>query len=325
MNTKATRLAYKLEEPIRLDKFLAGQIPELSRSRIQLLIQDSKVSVNDIIIKDCSYLLCYDCEVVIKTQDPILQMQPEKIEFSVLYEDDDLAIIDKPAGLITHPGEGKYTNTLANALLYHYKSNLSGCAGDVRPGIVHRLDKDTSGTILVAKNDATHMYLSDLLMKREITREYIALVYGVPIPYCGTINHNIAKHPKHRNQMCISRTDGKMAITHYKVLSVYGNNAISLIKCKLETGRTHQIRVHLTHKKHPIVGDTMYMRGLNFNINSITEADLIKNMKRQALHAASIQFIHPITQEEIRVESKIPDDIQFLMNALAVDKVNIKV
>jgi 23S rRNA pseudouridine1911/1915/1917 synthase len=308
------------EQGCRLDKFLATKLTDFSRTKIKKLIESKNFYLNNILFFDCSYALKENDELTIHLpmSEEEHNLKPYEIELKIIYEDDYLIVIDKPAGLTVHPGAGNFHDTLVNALVHKYGAKLSQLGGNTRPGIVHRLDKDTSGLMVVAKDDVTHAKLSKLLADRKIKRTYWAIVYGVLTPLYGKIETNIARSRSDRTKMMVVREGGRVAITMHKVLKEYGNGAISLVECELQTGRTHQIRVHLTHKKHPIVGDQTYGIGLNHNLNVFAEdlKKLIRSFPRQALHAKKLEFIHPITQEEISLISELPNDIANLMDKL---------
>ena len=238
----------------------------------------------------------------------------------IQYEDDDIIIINKPPGIVVHPGAGNFEKTIVNGLLYHYENKLSNIGGKLRPGIVHRIDKDTSGIIVVAKNDFTHSNLSKQFSDHTIERTYDAIVWGSLRPSKGKINEKISRSIKNRQLMAISKNKGKTAITNYKTIRTFSNSnlpKISLIECKLETGRTHQIRVHMNYKGNPILGDKSYgkLKKKFKNINSDVEKD-INNFNRQALHAKSLGFVHPKTKKQIFFEGKRPKDFEKLIKNL---------
>ncbi|MBT4109955.1 MAG: RluA family pseudouridine synthase, partial [Pelagibacterales bacterium] len=235
----------------------------------------------------------------------------ENIPLDILYEDDFLLVINKQAGLVVHPAPGNYEGTLVNALLYHCKGSLSGIGGVKRPGIVHRLDKDTSGIMLVAKNDEAHRYLSKGISIKQIERKYKAIVWGEPKQKVGIINANIARHVHDRKKMSVVKNTGRVAITEYKVLKSYG--FASLIECNLQTGRTHQIRVHLSNIGFPVIGDQLYAKGKTV---SSKMPDILKLFPRQALHSYSLSFVHPFTKKQLTFESVLPNDIKRLKESI---------
>ena len=239
---------------------------------------------------------------------------------NILYDDNDIVIINKPAGMVVHPGAGNHEKTLVNGLLFHYKKKLSSIGGKLRPGIVHRIDKDTSGIIVVAKNDNAHINLSKQFSNHTIKRTYEAIVWGTLKPSSGTINENISRSAKNRQLMAVSKNKGKKAVTNYKTLKVYRNlnlPKISLIECKLKTGRTHQIRVHMNFKGNPILGDKSYGKTKNKfkKIDKKIERE-INNFKRQALHAKNLEFVHPRTNKKIFFEAEKPKDFEQLIKNL---------
>ncbi|NDF11312.1 MAG: RluA family pseudouridine synthase [Proteobacteria bacterium] len=302
----------------RLDKFLSEQLPEFSRSRIQSLIAGGHVSVGGRKVVDSNAKVkpseCYT--VVIPPPEPT-GMRPANIALDIVYEDDDLLVINKQAGLTTHPGAGNHQDTLANALVAHCGASLSGIGGVSRPGIVHRLDKDTSGLMVVAKHDKAHIDLSEQIQSRELKRAYHAIVWGIVSPRKGVIDANIARSNKNRKKMAVFRSGGKTARTHYTVLETYGENAC-LVECRLETGRTHQIRVHMTHLKHPLVGDQTYGNPNRKGTAKMpkTVQSTIQGFKRQALHSFFISFRHPVSGKTLEFQREMPADMQALKKAL---------
>lgn len=319
------------EAGARLDRFLAGalapSIAALSRSRIKALLQDGMVSKDGATITDPSHRVKPGERYRVTLPPPEdATARPQDIALSVVYEDADLLVIDKPAGLAVHPGAGRPDSTLVNALLAHCGDSLSGVGGVKRPGIVHRLDKDTSGLIVAAKNDAAHHSLAAQFAGRTIDRAYLALVRGVPVPAVGRIEGNIGRHPVQRTKMAVVGAGrGKTAATRYRVLQRFGEVAsptASLIECRLETGRTHQIRVHMAHIGHPIIGDPVYGRrppGQGKTLGPGTApgtAQAIHAFSRQALHARLIGFDHPRTGARLKFESEPPDDMRDLIQAL---------
>lgn len=292
----------------RLDKSLAQHLPDMSRSRLQLLIEKGCVRLGGATITDAGRKVKSGEHYIIEVPEPEESvLKPLDFPLSVVFEDDHLLVIDKPAGLTVHPAPGHSDDTLVNALLSHCGKSLSGIGGVMRPGIVHRIDKDTSGLLVVAKHDAAHRALSAQLAGRTLKREYIAVVKGLPVPVSGTIRASIGRSPSNRKKMAVVKSGGRDAVTHYKVVKPLNNAA--LVQCRLETGRTHQIRVHLAHIGHPIIGDPVYgrkLKGIDF--------------PRQALHAASLRLNHPATGREMEFSSKLPFDISQLINELHVDK-----
>lgn len=308
---------------LRLDKFLAQQFlslkPEITRSKIQNLIAQNLVLHNNQIVTSDSLKLKLGDQIDIEIPQPrSLELVAKQIDFEVVYEDEDLMVINKPHGLTVHPGAGNHDNTLVNGLLFNYGDKLSKYSGAIRLGIVHRLDKDTSGLMIVAKNDLTHQLLSKMLKDREIKRSYLAIVYGVIEPKNGCINKNIIRSRHNRLKMSLSKNAGRVAITNYETREILSEGFASLIECRLETGRTHQIRVHLESLKHSIIGDQLYnscQKMLPKNCSQDLKI-FIKNFNRQALHSYKIKFIHPISNNEIALEISLPKDMQELYNLL---------
>lgn len=305
------------EENLRLDKYLVHKLPDLSRSRIQRLIANGYVMLDDTVLTDNSRKVKKSDAYVI-TVPPAEEAEPaaEAIDLDIIYEDEDLLVVNKPAGMTVHPAAGAYHGTLVNALLYHCADCLSGIGGVKRPGIVHRIDKETSGLLVVAKNDLAHQRLSEQFAEHSIERTYFAIVYGVPNPLCGTIEGNIGRSPYDRKKMAIVSCGGKTAITHYKTIQIFGRSA-ALVQCNLETGRTHQIRVHLSSIGHALIGDKVYVK------NKKSEQAVFEKLKccinsfpRQALHAKSLGFIHPRTGEQMSFNSELPEDMQTLLEQL---------
>ena len=250
---------------------------------------------------------------------PAAEAEPvaEDIPLEIVYEDDDLLVVNKPAGMTVHPAAGVSRGTLVNALLFHCRDSLSGIGGVKRPGIVHRIDRETSGLLVVAKNDNAHRFLSEQFAEHSIERTYYAVVYGVPNPLAGRIDGNIGRSSADRKKMALVASGGKPAVTHYKTLQVF-KNAVSLVQCNLETGRTHQIRVHLTSVGNALIGDKVYVK------NHKTAVNLPQNLKnyvndfpRQALHAKSLGFVHPRTQKFMQFDSELPSDMAELVQKLS--------
>lgn len=286
---------------MRLDQFLARELPQFSRSRIQQLIRKEFVTRNDSPARPRDLVHKGD-RIVLKEPPPeTIDTRPEAIPLHILYEDDDLIVINKRAGIAVHPGAGQREHTLVNALLYHFPK-LSGIGGKERPGIVHRLDKETSGCLVVAKNDATHRGLSAQFEARAVEKVYLALVGGKLRKIAGTIEERIGRHPKHRQRMAVQSSRGRAAKTEYRVIST--SNDISLVECKLHSGRTHQIRVHLHHLGHPVLGDKVY--GGRF----------AKTFPRQMLHAWKLGFEHPRSRDWKSFEAPLPQDFEKALNSL---------
>lgn len=312
-------LTVTLAEPGgRIDKALADAVPELSRGRIQALIADGRVSRQGETVTDAS-AKAQAGDYSLEVPPPVAaDPEPEAIPLSVLFEDTDLIVIDKPAGMAVHPAPGSERGTLVNALLHHCGESLSGIGGVARPGIVHRIDKETSGVMVAAKSDAAHQALSALFAAHDIERTYIALTRGAPYPSRGTIEGAIARSTHDRKKMAMVRTGGRHAVTHYKTERTYGPDdkpVAARVACRLETGRTHQIRVHLASKGTPCLGDPVY--GSGPPAQKVREAIREAGLERQALHAAVLGFVHPITGERLRFESPLPADMARLEELLA--------
>jgi len=306
----------------RIDKFLQSQINELSRTRLQALIHEGQVKLNDATIINSSKKIKKEDQIKIDFPPPKQTLiRPSKIPLDILYDDDDIIIINKFPGVVMHPGAGNYEKTIVNGLLYKYQNNLSSVGGKLRPGIVHRIDKDTSGVIVVAKNDNAHINLSQQFKNHTIKRTYEALVWGSLKPQNGKIKEKISRSEKNRQLMSVKKEKGKLAITNYKTLKVFQNinlPKISLIECQLETGRTHQIRVHMNFKGNSILGDKSYGK-LKKKFNKIDSniEKKINNFNRQALHAKSLGFIHPKSKNEVFFEAKRPRDFDALIKILS--------
>ena len=305
----------------RVDKFLQSKFNTMSRTKLQNLIRNGLVKVNKSVI--------YETSKKIKTKDMIevnfpppkrTSIKPYKMPLDILYDDDDIIIINKPAEMVVHPGAGNYEKTLVNALLFLYQNKLSSVGGKLRPGIVHRIDKDTSGVIIVAKNDEAHINLSQQFSNHTIKRKYEALVWGALKPQKGKINTKISRSVKNRQLMMVRKEKGKIAITNYKTLEIFQNSnlpKISLVECQLETGRTHQIRVHMNFKGNPILGDKSYGKSIKkYKKINVEIEKKINNFKRQALHAKSLGFTHPKNKKELFFEAKRPKDFDSLVKKL---------
>ncbi len=329
MEVETSRLAAEVDASQtsqRLDRFLSEALPDVSRTRIQALIRDGHVRLagspsGGATIEDVKYRVkqgdCFELDLP-PAAEPELKAQA--IPLDVVYEDEDLIVIDKPAGLVVHPGAGQPDGTLVNALLAHCGKSLSGIGGVARPGIVHRLDKDTSGLMVVAKNDAAHRSLAEQFADHgrtgEMSRGYLALVWGAPSRPHGRIEAPIGRHPTSRTRMAVVPDDkGRFAATQWRLAESYGGTGkdavASLIECTLETGRTHQVRVHLAHYGHPLVGDPLYGAGFKSKLNTLPEdlANAITALGRQALHAAHLSFVHPATGTLLEFNSDLPDDL----------------
>ena len=291
------------DDLIRIDKFISESGFELTRSRIQSLISDGNITVNDKSVK-ANYKVRENDHIKIMIPDAVpVDIPAENIPLDIVYEDDQILIVNKGKGMVVHPAPGHYTGTLVNALMYHCKDNLSGINGELRPGIVHRIDMDTTGLLVVCKNDKAHNFVAEQLKEHSITRKYQAIVYNAFKDEEGTIEGNIGRHPNDRKKMTIT-PNGKEAITHYKVLKNLGK--YTLVECQLETGRTHQIRVHMASINHPLLGDEIY-----------GPKTCPYKLQGQVLHAKTLGFIHPDTKEYIEFDSELPEYFQKLIDNLS--------
>ena len=283
---------YKVEEVNRLDKAISNLEQGLSREAIQRMIKDGQILVNGKQEKPSYKTSVGDVITIEQKEAEEIELKPQEMPLDIIYEDEDILIINKEKGIVVHPGNGNPDGTLVNAVMAKCKDSLSGIGGKIRPGIVHRIDKDTSGLIIIAKNDTAHINLSEQIQKREVKKTYISLVRGKVKENQATINMPIGRSTKDRKKMAVTKT-GKEAITHFKVIERY--QEYTLLEVKIETGRTHQIRVHMAEIGYPIIGDEVYSNGKNpFNV------------KGQMLHAAKLEFKHPVTGKEIKVEAPLP-------------------
>lgn len=289
------------QEGERLDKFLSTIYPEFSRAFFQKLIKSKQVSVNETPQK-ASYCVKIDDIVTVEIPDAVeTTIEPENIPLDILYEDDDVLIVNKPKGMVVHPSAGHYSGTLVNAIMYHCKDTLSGINGEIRPGIVHRIDMDTTGSLIVCKNDEAHVNIAQQIKEHSVNRIYVGIVCGNVKEDSGTVEGAIGRHPIERKKMAINEKNGKPAITHYKVLERFKN--YTYMQFKLETGRTHQIRVHMASIGHPLLGDALYSSGrLPF-----------KHLQGQCLHAKTIGFIHPKTGEYMEYSAPLPEYFEKLL------------
>ena len=309
------------EKNLRIDILLSNLDKKLSRSRVKSLILDHKLKINNNIVTDPSKKMKLDDEIYFEISEPKKEnLQPFKYPLDIIYEDDDLIVINKSAGIAMHPGPGNYDNTIVNALINYVGNNLSNVGNELRPGIVHRIDKDTSGLVVVAKNNISHENLSKQFSDHSITRIYQTLVWGKIRPQNGKIETFIARSSKNRQMMEVSSKKGKKAITNYKTLEVFENKKIptfSFVECKLETGRTHQIRVHLSYKGNNILGDKKYKKKFKKIVN--IDSDLkesLTNFDRQFLHAKTIGFNHPKNNEKVQFSSKLPTNLEQILKKL---------
>lgn len=288
---------------MRIDKFLSNAVPDVSRSYIQRLIDGSLVTVNGNKVKS-NYKTNSEDQIKVCLPEPEpLDILPEDIPLEILYEDSDILVVNKPKGMVVHPSPGHYSGTLVNAVMFHCRDNLSGINGVLRPGIVHRIDKDTTGSLLICKNDASHRELAEQLKSHDITRKYHAIVHGNLKQDTGTIDAPIGRHPADRKKMSIHAPHGRSAVTHYKVLERFGE--FTYVECELETGRTHQIRVHMASIRRPILGDSVY-----------GPVKCPFKLEGQTLHAKVLGIRHPSTGEYMEFEAPLPEYFSELLNKL---------
>ncbi len=332
--TVLSALAGENDKGTRLDRFLSEQIETLSRSRAKTLVKEGHVhelrAGEQVVQDDPRAPVAPGIEYIVDMPAPVPAVpQAEAIPLDILFEDEHLLLVNKAAGMAVHPAPGSWQGTLVNALLHHCRGDLPGIGGVERPGIVHRIDKNTTGVLVVAKTERAHQGLSDLFARHDIDRTYLALVRGAPRPLAGSIETDIARSSQDRKKMAVVESGmGRHAITHYRALETYGEiskvearPAASLIECRLETGRTHQIRVHMAHIGCSLIGDPVYARHRGIKANGRGDSfdratQLARKLTRQALHAASLSFVHPVTGETVSGEVALPDDLQELQTAL---------
>ena len=287
----------------RIDKYLSFFVDSFSRSYLQKLISEDKITVNGKNIK-ASYNLKTDDHIIVKLPESVIpDIKPEDIPLDILYEDDDVIVVNKPKNMVVHPSAGHYSGTLVNALMFHCRDNLSGINGVLRPGIVHRIDKDTTGSVIACKNDKAHNEIAEALKEHSITRKYHAIVHGVIEENEGTIKTQIGRNPKDRLKMAVVSQGGKKAVTHYRVLKCF--NDYTYVECVLETGRTHQIRVHMAHINHPILGDIVY-----------SDRKEPFKLEGQCLHAKILGFLRPSDHEYIETDAPLPEYFKHLLDIL---------
>ncbi len=313
-------------EPERLDAYLAAQTPHVSRTRFKALVKDGQVQVNDKTVDIPDYRVKPGDTISYIWPNPIDPTPlPENIPLDIVHEDAHLIVVNKPAGLVVHPAIGNWTGTLVNALLYHCGDSLSGIGGVRRPGIVHRLDKNTSGLLVVAKTDETHQGLArqfaDHSLAGPLQRRYKALVWGRPRPSRGRIETEIGRARGSRTRMAVVTQNGKRAVTHYETVETYcfaDAQAVSLIECVLETGRTHQIRVHMAHHRHPVIADPDYGAGFQTKLNRLPASlqPIVAGFGRQALHAYRLGFLHPVSNQTLVFDAAFPSDMQAFYTTL---------
>ena len=321
MEKKINLIVEVKDKNLRLDVFVNKKENDLSRTRVKNLILEKKLKLNNKILTEPSKRISTGDTIDLTIPEPkTASLKPFKYNLDIIYEDSDLIVLNKPSGIVMHPGAGNFDNTIVNALINHDKNSLSNIGGELRPGIVHRIDKNTSGLVVVAKNNQAHEHLSKQFSNHSIKRVYQLLVWGKTRPSKGKIQTLITRSSKNRQLMEVSKTKGKKAITNYKTLEVFENENIptfSLIECKLETGRTHQIRVHMNFLGNSILGNNKYKKKYKKikNIDGLLEKNL-KNLNRQFLHAKIIGFIHPRKNKEMIFDSILPKDLEIILKML---------
>ncbi len=300
---KKTFIVPQGTEPERIDKYISLVCEEMTRSYVQRLIEEGKVVCNGKKVRTCLKVVPFDEISVMVPPPQELEVEPEDIPLDIVFEDEELMVINKPKGMVVHPANGNESGTLVNAVLFHAKGKLSGINGVIRPGIVHRLDKDTSGLIVVAKTNEAHLSLAEQIKEKTCRRVYVCLVRGNLREDEGTVNAPIGRHPTQRKKMCVTEKNSRSAVTHYRVLERFGD--YTFVECRLETGRTHQIRVHMQHIGHPVIGDEVYSGGKNpFGLHT------------QALHAVEIGFVHPSLKEKMNFSCPIPNYMKTILERL---------
>ena len=321
MEKKISLIAKESDKNLRVDVFVHKKENLISRTRIKNLIENKKLKINDKVIINPAKKICVGDKLDLTIPKPKkASIKPFKFKLDIIYEDEDIIVLNKPAGIVIHPGAGNFENTIVNALMYYDKNSLSNIGGELRPGIVHRIDKNTSGLILIAKNNETHENLSSQFRKHSIKRIYQLLIWGKIRPSKGKVETLITRSSKNRQMMEVSSTKGKKAITNYKTLEIYENKntpTLSLLECELETGRTHQIRVHMKYLGNSIVGDDKYKKKFKRikDINPFLEKSLI-NLNRQFLHAKTIGFFHPKKNKEMFFNSILPKELEIILKML---------
>ncbi len=321
MNKTITFFVKDLDKKIRLDKYLTNNLKTFTRSQIKKIILSKNIKLNKKLVVSASEKISINDFIEVNIPEKQTDdIKPKKMDLEIVYEDKDIVLINKPSGLVVHPGAGNKDETLVNGLLYFYKNNLSNLNGEFRPGIVHRIDKDTSGLIVIAKNNQAHSHLSEQFSNHSIKRKYVALIWGVIRPLSGKITTLISRSKKNRQLMSVSERSGKKAITNYKTLKTFSTNEIpkiSLVECSLETGRTHQIRVHLAFKGNPLVGDKKYgKKKTKFRKINQKFEKILTDFNRQALHAKSLGLLHPTKNKFINFDSKLPNDFRKMLDFL---------
>ena len=321
MKKKINLIANKEDKNLRIDVFINKRLSEISRTRIKNLIKDKKLKLNkNILISPSKKISSGDVIDFVLSEPKKASLKPFKYKLDIIYEDEDLIVLNKPAGIVMHPGAGNPTNTIVNALISYDKNSLSNIGDELRPGIVHRIDKNTSGLVVIAKNNISHEHLSNQFSKHTIVRVYQLLVWGKLRPSRGKIETFITRSSRNRQMMEVSHNKGKKAITNYKTLKTFETKdtpTLSLIECKLETGRTHQIRVHMNYLGNSIVGDDKYKKRFKKikNINPSLEKNLT-NLNRQFLHAKTIGFVHPKKNTKMIFHSNLPNELEIILKML---------
>jgi 23S rRNA pseudouridine1911/1915/1917 synthase len=321
MNKTTIFFALNSDKNLRLDKFLTNKLKILTRSQIKRIIESKGVKIDKEIVVAASEKIKKGnkVEVFLKLKKNTY-VKPTKIKLNIVHEDKDIIIVNKPSGLTVHPGAGNFENTLANALVYKYKKNLSNINDDLRPGIVHRIDKDTSGLLVIAKNNLSHSNLGKQFSDHTIKRKYLCLAWGIIRPLSGRIETLISRNKKNRQLMTVSDINGKKAITNYKTIKVFDIKEIpkvSLIECELETGRTHQIRVHLKYKGASLLGDKQYgKKNIKFRKTNEEFFNILTTLDGQVLHAQTLEFIHPATKKWVSFKSDLPKEFKKMLNLL---------
>ena len=305
----------------RLDIILSKNISDFTRSNLKKIIESNNVKVNNLTISSPAKKVRLNDVILVKTvRNQEKKIKPTNLELDIIFEDRDLLVVNKPAGMVVHPGAGNYEKTLVNALIYKYKNKLSDINGNLRPGIVHRIDKETSGLLVVAKNNLSHSNIGKQFSDHSIKRKYVCLVWGVIRPLEGRIQTLITRNKKNRQLMMVSDLNGKKAITNYKTIKVFNIKEvpkISLIECELETGRTHQIRVHMKYKGTSLLGDAQYgKKNLKFKKISQEFLKRLSDLSGQALHAKSLGFVHPTKNRFVKFDSKLPKDFKKILDLL---------
>mgnify|MGYP001193666351 CR=1 FL=1 len=321
MEKKISLIAKESDKNLRVDVFINKKENEISRTRIKNLIQNKKLKINNKVIINPAKKICVGDKLNLTIPRPKkASIKPFKFKLDIIYEDEDIIVLNKPAGIVMHPGAGNFENTIVNALIYYDKNSLSNIGGELRPGIVHRIDKNTSGLVVIAKNNETHEDLSIQFSKHSITRIYQLLIWGKVRPSKGKVETFITRSSRNRQMMEVSSTKGKKAITNYKTLEIFENKntpTLSFLECELETGRTHQIRVHMKYLGNSIVGDDKYKKKIKRikDINPFLERSIL-NLNRQFLHAKTIGFFHPKKKKEMFFNSNLPKELEIILKML---------